>query len=191
MSSIKKLKEEIYNYKPHKLFKKQMEGVVNQPVAFHGDETAKAMFIGIAPGKMKKKKKKKGREHAFEHGSGKILQKVINQYEIDREKCFITNVFKTPIPEEDQKLTEDMILSQTKFIKQEVRMVRPQLIYILGNRAQKYWDGYIKNEININAKIKKVWHPAYVARNKNLKKDYFQDFKDLEEINHTDLGDYK
>jgi uracil-DNA glycosylase len=108
-----------------------------------GNPNAKLMFVGEAGGR---EENEQGRP--FVGKSGKLLTELMAEIGINREDVWITNTVKCATPENRiPKITE--INSCRPFIEEEIYLVKPQIIIllgmtatraILGNQNRPMWD---------------------------------------------------
>jgi len=139
----------------------QVMGEDHYPCSFVGDEKAKYMVVGIAPGRVKKEKKKEDEEdEAFKYGSGKILKKAFDELGIHEKEVFITNIVKCNTPEDGAFIEEDIELCYKKFLSQEIAIISPKVIFALGRDAQRHLENLVPNGI----KVTYLFHPAAVMR---------------------------
>lgn len=68
--------------------------------------------------------------------SGKLLNKMLKEAGIDREKCYITNVIKYR-PPNNRTPTNKEIERAKKYLRAELRQINPKIIITLGNTAYK------------------------------------------------------
>ena len=101
------------------------------PVPGEGDPEARIVIIGEAPGRMEDSS---GRP--FVGPAGRLLNEALARAGISRESVFITNVVKCrppgnrdPRPEEVEKCS--------RFLKRQIRIVRPALILALGRHSSR------------------------------------------------------
>lgn len=65
---------------------------------------------------------------------GKLLNQLLKNAGIDRNKVYVTNVVKYR-PEQDKMPTPKEIKSHATFLKEEIRTVNPEVVVTLGNLA--------------------------------------------------------
>ncbi|HWP31084.1 MAG TPA: uracil-DNA glycosylase [Fimbriimonadales bacterium] len=100
-----------------------------KPVPGEGNPDAKVMFIGEAPGS---KENETGRP--FVGRAGKFLEEFLHSIGLKREDVFITNVVKYQ-PPNNRPPTKREIQRQLPFLKEEIAIVSPLLICLLGSTA--------------------------------------------------------
>jgi len=99
-NKLDNLKREIVEFKNYS--EKLRESMIDvmgdnyHPLPFFGNANAKYMFIGVAPGRLDKKYKNPSEDDsAFKYGSGKILMRLLKDFNIDLELIFFTNIIKS------------------------------------------------------------------------------------------------
>jgi len=135
--------------------------------SFRGNELAKIMLIGEAPGS---KEQETGR--FFVGRSGKLLDKCLLACRIDpANDVYITNVVKDrPIDKQtgkDRPPFFDEVAACAPYLKEEIEIVKPILIITLGKTAGDWFANYEAYEINKYYPDKKwlpLYHPAYLHR---------------------------
>lgn len=142
-----------------------------------GNENAKLMFIGEAPGQ---KEDESG--IPFVGAAGKLLDKYLDAVDIPREDVYIANILKCrppknrdPKPEE-----EDMCID---YLREQVMVIRPKVIVCLGRISAMR---IIKPDFKITAEHGKwfekngfsicaVYHPAALLRDPRKKDEMLAD----------------
>jgi uracil-DNA glycosylase family 4 len=146
-----------------------------------GNFNAKVMIIGQAPGKLEDEL---GRP--FVGKSGQLLDEILIEIGIKRNNIFITSVNKCfPPNNRAPKLSE--IRSCMPYLNEQIRVIEPNIIILLGNVA-------VKGVLELNKPLRDIkgkfiskngiiyfstYHPAAVLRNMKIKADFK---KDLEKI---------
>lgn len=178
---MRKFQEEMTGF-----FKELYVGEEKTLVFGEGDEHARLMLIGEAPGEQESLQ---GRP--FVGKAGKNLDEFLNISGLDRRGLFITNTVKfrpTKISAAGRVVNrpptqEEMKLS-APWLMREIRLIRPEIIVTLGNVPLKTLLGkeqsigschgewlVWKDEIRIYP----LYHPASVIYNPSLKEVYRQD----------------
>lgn len=148
-----------------------------------GSFTAEIMFVGEAPGRSEDKA-----GEPFVGIAGKILDKALQEAGISRSDVYITNVVKCRPPNNrvpninEKKSCED-------FLIQEIQIIKPRIICILGNTAYSSLLGGGSISNNRGSLIKKdnllyflTFHPAAVIYNRSLEDVLQRDIKKLLDI---------
>jgi len=92
---------------------------------------AKIMLIGQAPGR---NEDETGRP--FVGRAGKFLDKMLKHARIDRKKAYITSVVKC-FPPRNRVPRIDAIESCNQYLKEQIRLVQPKTVILLGNISIK------------------------------------------------------
>lgn len=150
-----------------------------QVVMGEGSLDNKIMFIGEGPGA---NEDKIGRP--FVGKAGKLLDKIFNSVNINREDVYISNIIKCRPPN-----NRTPSISEAKacmpILKSEIELIDPKVIVTLGSTALKY---LVDPDMSITKNrgqwiergkyyILPTFHPAYLLRNPNVKKSVWRDFK--------------
>lgn len=170
------LKKKIENCKKCRLWKTRHNVVFGG-----GNLKAEIMFVGEAPGK---NEDLLGRP--FIGQSGKFLNKQLKAVGIKRKGVYITSIVKCR-PPENRRPKPDEIKACLPYLKQQIKIINPKIICLLGNVAIKVLLG--KNfsvTKDHGRKIKKnsmlfipMPHPAAAMRFPKMRKVFIQDLKML------------
>ena len=151
-----------------------------------GNKNADIMFIGEGPGA-----DEDSLGEPFVGKAGKLMDKALIGLGIKREDLYIANIVKcrppqNRVPEQDEA---DACLN---YLRNQVMLVRPKIIVLLGSTALK---NILGNEQSITGARGKwieqkgilympTWHPAALLRDENKKIEFWQDLKQvIEESN--------
>ena len=146
-----------------------------------GNLKSKIMFVGEGPGY---NEDVQGRP--FVGRSGKLLDNLLEEINLSREKIYISNIVKCRPPENRDPLPEEQEKC-VNWLRNQVYIMRPKIIVTLGRIASlKIIDSEIKitRDHGIFTLKKGVWfmptlHPAAVLRNMSKKPDVQDDFQKL------------
>jgi len=153
-----------------------------------GNAEAEIMFIGEAPGK---KEDETGKP--FVGSSGRILNKMFADINIQREDIYLTNICKCRPPENRDPLPEE-IIACWPWLEKQIKIINPKIIITLGKYALNYFLSTAKiSEVHgkiINIDIKKVGeiklfplhHPAAARINKKTRALFEKDFKKISKV---------
>jgi DNA polymerase len=100
-----------------------------QAVPGEGNLDAEVMLVGEAPGKTEDEQ---GRP--FVGAAGQLLTEALERAGLPRPTVYITNVVKCR-PPNNRTPTEEEMTSCIKYLREEIRLVRPKVIVALGNTA--------------------------------------------------------
>ena len=146
------------------------------------------MIIGEAPGKDEDDQGK-----PFVGKAGKLLNKMLAAINIKRENVYITNVVPWR-PPNNRTPTEDEILECLPILQKQIEIINPKLIFLLGKTAakailttplqlsklRKVWHTYKTINMNKNVNVLVSYHPAFLLRSPEFKKEAWIDLKILE-----------
>lgn len=156
-----------------------------------GNEQAKIMFVGEAPGRNEDLQ-----GMPFVGAAGKNLDKLLAAVGLSINDVYIANILKYRPPENRNPSPEE-IISHTPYLLEQIKVIKPKIVCSLGNYATKFFmsdcnpekmneqpgittlHGKIK-EIEIHGtKIKLIplFHPAAIIYNRKLITLWEEDMK--------------
>lgn len=155
-----------------------------------GNPSARLMFIGEGPGADEDRQ-----GQPFVGAAGRLLTKIIESMTLDREQVYICNVVKcrppgnrTPAPEE--------IGSCLPFLQRQIDAVAPEFICALGKVAVQTllgttgsifeWRGKFHDYHGI--RLMPTFHPAFLLRRPEHKREVWEDVKQLMRAMGTAVG---
>ena len=146
-----------------------------------GNQNARLMFVGEAPGEQEDKQ-----GIPFVGAAGKLLDKYLDAVEILRDEVYIANILKCRPPHNRDPLPEegDACIG---FLREQVKLIRPEIIVCLGRISAMR---LIKPDFKITREhgviVKKgafamtaVYHPAALLREPSKKEDMYRDMKKI------------
>ena len=146
-----------------------------------GNQNARLMFVGEAPGEQEDKE-----GIPFVGAAGKLLDKYLDAVGILRYEVYIANILKCRPPHNRDPLPEegDACIG---FLREQVKLIRPEIIVCLGRISAMR---LIKPDFKITREhgiiIKKgafamtaVYHPAALLRDPSKKEDMYRDMKKI------------
>ncbi len=155
-----------------------------------GNANAEIVFVGEAPGRSEDL-----RGEPFVGAAGKKLTDMLEKAGLSRESVYITNVVKCR-PPNNRVPTEQERSSCIEYLNNEIKLINPKIICVMGNTASNSILG--KGEITKNRgkTIKKdgrvyflTFHPAATIYNQELvpvlEKDIQNLVKALDEIKNV------
>lgn len=146
-----------------------------------GNPSAHLVFVGEAP----------GREEdlvgdPFVGEAGKLLDKILLAIGLRRKDVYICNVLKCRPPQNRDPQSEEVSICEG-FLKRQIDVIKPQVIVGLGRFAVQ---SLLKSTIPIS-RLRGEWqnyqgipfmptyHPAYLLRNPDGKRDVWEDMKEV------------
>ena len=144
-----------------------------------GSTDAKLMFVGEAPGYYEDQQ-----GIPFVGAAGHLLDKILKAINISRDQVFIGNILKCRPPNNRDPIPDEIEQCQGYLIKQ-IEIIKPKLICTLGRFAAqtllnttipitslrgKFWDYH-------GIKLIATYHPAFLLRNPNQKREVWEDMK--------------
>ena len=124
IDSLESLKEYMSNFKGCELHKSATNMVFSD-----GNPSAKIMLIGEAPGHDEDIQGK-----PFVGRSGKLLDKMLEAIDLNREKVYIANIVPWR-PPNNRRPTDEEIEICLPMIKKHIEIVNPKAILLLGSTA--------------------------------------------------------
>ena len=148
-----------------------------------GNTQSPIMIVGEGPGQ---KEDELGKP--FVGDAGSLLNKMLKAINIEREKVYITNVVNYRPPNNRKPETSE-INRYSKFLKEHISIIDPQILILMGSTAMEALIGINKKiseergqwkEVIIKQKTYKtiiIFHPAYLLRQPEQKKFSWKDLK--------------
>lgn len=149
-----------------------------------GNKNAKIMFIGEGPGADEDMQ-----GIPFVGKAGKLMDEAFKGIGINRQDVYIANIVKCR-PPSNRDPEEDEVAACLNYLRNQVILIKPQIIVLLGRIALK---NILGNEYNISTARGKwvekkgimympTWHPAALLRDENKKIDFWKDLKEVYNI---------
>ncbi len=174
--NLEELKQSIVNCQKCKLCKTR-----NNIVFGSGNSNAKIMFIGEGPG---------GDEdrtgEPFVGKAGKLMNMAFDVVGIKRDEVYIANIIKCR-PPANRDPEEDEIKACMDYLRNQVMIVKPKIIVLLGRIALQNILGKEYKITSTRGKwIEKkeilympTWHPAALLRDETKKIEFLKDLKEV------------
>lgn len=177
-NNIEELEQEIQGCKKCKLCNNR-----NNIVLGSGNPNAEIMFIGEGPGADEDIQGK-----PFVGKAGKLMNMALQGLDIKREELYIANIVKCR-PPSNRNPEQDEIKACLDYLRNQVMIVKPKIIVLLGSVALK---SILGKEYNITTsrgkwvEKKDIWymptfHPAALLRDDTKKIDFWNDLKLVKE----------
>jgi uracil-DNA glycosylase family 4 len=146
-----------------------------------GDPHARLMFVGEGPGYEEDQS-----GEPFVGAAGRLLTRIIDAIHLSREQVYICNIIKCRPPGNRNPMTDE-IETCYPFLKRQIASVKPDIICALGTfAAQTLLEtgspiSKLRGCFHEFAEIKVLptYHPAYLLRNPERKRDVWEDMKKL------------
>lgn len=144
-----------------------------------GNRHSKILFVGEGPGYYEDMQ-----GEPFVGAAGQLLDKMLSAINLNRSQVYIANIVKCRPPQNRDPLPEEQTAC-IKYLRQQFKLIRPQIIVCLGRIAAKAiiepdfritrdrgkW--YNKKGIDIIA----TYHPSALLRDESKKSAAWEDFK--------------
>ena len=151
-----------------------------------GNESAKILFIGEAPGRDEDKE-----GEPFVGRAGKLLTEMISSINLNREDIYITNTVKCR-PPSNRNPSDEEVKSCADYLENQIELIKPKIIILLGkvaaNRIIKIDEPITKLRKKTfffepkNIPIIVFYHPAYLLRNPKDKRKVWEDLLYLKSV---------
>ncbi len=144
-----------------------------------GSADSQLMFVGEAPGENEDMQ-----GAPFVGQAGDLLTRMVKAMGYGRDQIYIANVIKCR-PPGNRNPTPEEVEGCMPFLKQQIEIVNPKVIVALGTFAAQ---ALLKTEERISrlrgkvfemgsVKVIPTFHPAYLLRNPDAKKEVWEDLK--------------
>ena len=152
-----------------------------QIVFGEGDVNARLVFVGEAPGYEEDK-----RGVPFVGAAGQLLSKILDAMHLYRDAVYICNIVKCR-PPGNRNPKPNEIVACKPFLERQLKAIQPEVICALGSFAART---LLETETPISklrgtfydfrgTRILPTYHPAYLLRNPEKKRDVWEDMKKL------------
>lgn len=173
------IRREVFNCKRCSLYKTRRNTVFGD-----GDTNAKLIFVGEAPGYDEDLQ-----GLPFVGQAGKLLTKMIESIGLSRDSVYICNVLKCRPPENRSPQSEEISACKDYLLRQ-IEIISPKIIVPLGKYAALALLGTDEPITKIRGKdydykgirLIPTFHPAYLLRNPNSKRQVWEDLKKIRRI---------
>jgi uracil-DNA glycosylase len=153
-----------------------------------GSPTADLMFIGEAPGA-----DEDVQGIPFVGRAGQLLTKIIEAIGLSRDQVYIANIIKCR-PPDNRNPDPDEVAACEPFVFRQVQTIRPKVIVALGTFAAQ---ALLRTRDPISrlrgrvftygdAKLIPTFHPAFLLRSPERKRDVWEDMKKVRDLLHAD-----
>ena len=163
----------------------KLHGLGRSQVVFGvGNPQADLMFVGEAPGHDEDLQ-----GIPFVGRAGQLLTKIIEAIGLTRDQVYIANVIKCR-PPENRNPEPDEVATCQPFLFRQIESIAPRVIVALGSFAAKT---LLSTEAPISrlrgrvydlkgAKLVCTFHPAYLLRSPDRKRDTWEDMKKAKQL---------
>jgi DNA polymerase len=152
-----------------------------------GNPAAEVMLVGEAPGADEDRQGK-----PFVGVSGRLLDRMMAAIGLDRTTFYITNVCFWR-PPGNRKPTEAELAAQQPFVLRHIELVKPRMLVLVGGssaqmllgtnegitRLRGRWFDYRSDGLEQPIPALPVFHPAYLLRQPELKREAWRDLLKL------------
>jgi len=148
-----------------------------------GNPAARLLFVGEGPGEDEDRQ-----GEPFVGRAGQLLTRIIQSINLTREEVYIANIIKCR-PPNNRNPEPDEIKACEPFLIKQLEAIQPKIICALGTFAAQT---LLQTDEKIsrlrgrfvsyrNAKLIATFHPAFLLRNPERKRDVWEDMKMIRE----------
>ena len=150
-----------------------------------GNPNADLMFVGEAPGA-----DEDVQGEPFVGRAGQLLTKIIESIGLQRSDVYIANVIKCR-PPQNRNPEPDEVASCQPFLLRQIETIQPRVIVALGTfAAQTLLNTVVPisrlrgqlHDFRGGAKVIPTFHPAFLLRSPDRKRDVWEDMKKVREL---------
>ena len=150
-----------------------------------GNPNADLMFVGEAPGA-----DEDVQGEPFVGRAGQLLTKIIESIGLQRSDVYIANVIKCR-PPQNRNPEPDEVSTCQPFLLQQIDTIQPRVIVALGTfAAQTLLNTVVPisrlrgqlHDFRGGAKVIPTFHPAFLLRSPDRKRDVWEDMKKVREL---------
>ena len=153
-----------------------------------GNQNADLMFVGEAPGADEDKQ-----GEPFVGRAGKLLTDIITAMKLTRDDVYIANVLKCR-PPGNRNPAPNEVETCSPYLIRQIALIQPKVIVALGSFAAKmlldtnmgisalrgkFHEFALAKQAESSAVIMPTYHPAYLLRSPNAKRDVWEDMKQV------------
>jgi len=144
------------------------------------------VFVGEGPGK---NEDLQGRP--FVGSGGKLLDELISNAGLQREKVYITNIVKCRPPKNRKPKPDEVDTCTSNYLLLQLGLLHPKLVCALGATAMEYFTGETKMGENhgkvfrgekMDIPVMPTYHPASIFHKRALKDVLQNDLKKIPEL---------
>tara|TARA_Y100000996_G_scaffold365423_1_gene310173 strand:- start:187 stop:900 length:714 start_codon:yes stop_codon:yes gene_type:complete len=157
-------------------------------VLYDGSLNSKLMIVGEGPGQEEDEQ-----GIPFVGKAGLLLNRMLSAIQLNRKDVYITNVVPWR-PPQNRAPTDQEILEFLPFLQKQIEIIKPKFIYLLGATAAKAilastmsvaklrgkWHEYKSINMDETIKVLISYHPAFLLRSPNYKKQAWDDLQMLQ-----------
>ena len=184
--TLEEIREELGDCKRCKLHQTRQSIVFGE-----GNAKARLIFVGEGPGY---DEDVQGRP--FVGRAGQLLTKIIQSMHLDRETVYIANIIKCR-PPQNRNPQPDEIAACFPFLEKQIEVIQPKIICALGTFSAQSLLGTTEKITALRGKhfdfhgitVIPTYHPAFLLRNPERKREVWEDMKQIMDLLREDQGD--
>lgn len=148
-----------------------------------GNPKARVMFVGEAPGAEEDRQ-----GEPFVGRAGQLLNAMLRACGLSREEVYIANIVKCR-PPGNRDPQDDEAATCLPFLLRQLELVKPEVVVLLGRVAARHLLGLTAPISSYRGRwqqfrgvaVLPTFHPAYLLRNPQAKRESWEDLKRLVE----------
>jgi uracil-DNA glycosylase len=149
-----------------------------------GNPQADLMFVGEGPGYEEDRQ-----GMPFVGKAGQLLNRIIQAMEMTRDQVYIANVVKCRPPENRTPMPDEISIC-SPFLFRQISIIRPRIVCALGGVAVQTLLQTSTSVSRLRGELRSLpdgtpvmptFHPAYLLRNPEKKKEVWEDMKKVME----------
>ncbi len=137
-----------------------------KPISAEGPDNADVMLVGQNPGR-----EEAAQGRPFVGRSGRYLDQVLQKFDLDRDKLYITAVVKVPTPGNRMPNARE-VRQWMDVLENEIKQVKPEIVVLMGQLA---W----KTPRHQGIEYIETYHPAAAMRFPKARERFEKDFEEL------------
>jgi uracil-DNA glycosylase family 4 len=127
----------------------------------------------------------------FVGAGGKLLNELLSNAGLEREKVYITNIVKCRPPKNRKPKPDEVETCTSHYLVKQLELLKPKLICTLGATAMEYFTGETKMSENHGKLVRTektaipvlpTYHPASIFHKRPLKEVLQSDLKKIPEL---------
>lgn len=146
-----------------------------------GNPNARVVFVGEAPGAEEDRQ-----GEPFVGRAGQLLNAMLRACGLSRREVYIANIVKCR-PPGNRDPQDDEAAACLPFLKRQLALIKPEIIVLLGRVAARHLLGITAPISSYRGSWRRwegvdvlpTFHPAYLLRNPQAKRDAWEDLKQL------------
>ena len=145
-------------------------------------ENVEVVFVGEGPGRNEDQEGK-----PFVGAGGKLLDELLRNAGLDRDRVYITNIVKCRPPNNRKPEDDEVEICTSTYLERQLAILKPLLVCTLGATALEYFTGKSKmgeshgrlTRTKSGIPLLPTYHPAAIFRNQSYRELLQADLKTI------------